>query len=674
MTRIGRILVICVFTCAMSTAVSAATFVVNTTNDTVDAAPGDGNCADAGAMCSLRAAISEANALAGADDITLPAGTYTQSLVAANDDANVGGDWDVTSQITINGAGEATTILQANATIGVATERVINVRAGGNLTLNGMTVRHGRFTGTMTTATRGAGIENLAILTLNNVTVRDNQISSTAGNPIAAGVQNAGTNLTITNSTITANTCTRVSGGSAFGGGIASITASTILITGTSISGNNSTSQAGGFGFGAGLYLENLFNVTINDSSLNNNTGSGSSGTNGVGVRALSNIGAAVFNATNTTFNGNSGGGGPSAQGSGIQFFTTAAAATLNSTLDRVTVNGNSGNFLGVGIAATPSAGTLTVNLRNSTISNNTGGVNGGGLGVSNSTSGNATFNVLNSTVSGNISNGNGGGIALDQPGTGITTINLNFVTVANNRANNDNSGTEAGGGISRTNGVMNIKNSLIADNTLGSTGTAPDISGTVNSQDYNHIEDPTGATIGGTTANNATGDPQLGALGANGGPTNTHLPGSASPVLNTIPNGTNDCGSAVTLDQRGSIRPSGAGCDKGSVERAAVAAGPWDLSGFILTADGRGIRNVIVTLSGGGLPQPIHIQTGHFGSYGFVDIPGGTYTLSVSSKRFTFAAPSRPITLSADVINENFAAQAGPILRQPGLDKVPEP
>src|SRR3954470_13424194 len=66
-----------------STNVNAATFVVNTTADTQDAAPGNGACADSGGACSLRAAITEANALGGADIITLPAGTYTQTLAAA---------------------------------------------------------------------------------------------------------------------------------------------------------------------------------------------------------------------------------------------------------------------------------------------------------------------------------------------------------------------------------------------------------------------------------------------------------------------------------------------------------------------------------------------------------------------------------------------------------------
>src|SRR5262245_32787105 len=48
---------------------AAATFAVDSTVDAVDAAPGDGVCASAGGSCTLRAAIQEANALAGPDEV-----------------------------------------------------------------------------------------------------------------------------------------------------------------------------------------------------------------------------------------------------------------------------------------------------------------------------------------------------------------------------------------------------------------------------------------------------------------------------------------------------------------------------------------------------------------------------------------------------------------------------
>ncbi len=54
----------------------AATLTVNSTGDAADAAPGNGVCATAGGVCTLRAAIQEANAGAGADtiDFNIPGG------------------------------------------------------------------------------------------------------------------------------------------------------------------------------------------------------------------------------------------------------------------------------------------------------------------------------------------------------------------------------------------------------------------------------------------------------------------------------------------------------------------------------------------------------------------------------------------------------------------------
>src|SRR5260221_8739452 len=69
----------------------AATFVVNTTADTADANPGDGICADSSNACSLRAAVQEANALAGADTIQLAAATYVLTGAAGGPPPPFGG-------------------------------------------------------------------------------------------------------------------------------------------------------------------------------------------------------------------------------------------------------------------------------------------------------------------------------------------------------------------------------------------------------------------------------------------------------------------------------------------------------------------------------------------------------------------------------------------------------
>ena len=65
-----------------SNSLKAATFTVDSTTDAVDASPGNGVCATSGAVCTLRAAIQESNALAGADSLA----ELTGADVAASTD------------------------------------------------------------------------------------------------------------------------------------------------------------------------------------------------------------------------------------------------------------------------------------------------------------------------------------------------------------------------------------------------------------------------------------------------------------------------------------------------------------------------------------------------------------------------------------------------------------
>ncbi len=60
--------------------------------------------------------------------------------------------------------------------------------------------------------------------------------------------------------------------------------------------------------------------------------------------------------------------------------------------------------------------------------------------------------------------------------------------------------------------------------------------------------------------------DPILGALADNGGPTSTMLPSTESPLVSAIPK--RACRLAgINVDQRGELRPQGAGCEIGAVE-----------------------------------------------------------------------------------------------------------
>src|SRR5947207_8793383 len=73
----------------------AATFIVKPGNsDQHDRAPGDGDCADFRGVCTLRAAIEESNALAGRDQIEIPAGRYILTLgrLVISDDADLAGN------------------------------------------------------------------------------------------------------------------------------------------------------------------------------------------------------------------------------------------------------------------------------------------------------------------------------------------------------------------------------------------------------------------------------------------------------------------------------------------------------------------------------------------------------------------------------------------------------
>lgn len=74
----------------------AAIFAVNNTSDAVDANPGNGACATSTGVCTLRAAIMEANASLGADTITLQGTTYTLSITGTGENSAAKGDLDVT--------------------------------------------------------------------------------------------------------------------------------------------------------------------------------------------------------------------------------------------------------------------------------------------------------------------------------------------------------------------------------------------------------------------------------------------------------------------------------------------------------------------------------------------------------------------------------------------------
>lgn len=113
--RNGRCLPACMIAMTLSLAspslvgsAHAATFTVNDAGDASDATPGDGTCATAGAVCTLRAAIDEANALAGADDIDLSG--VAGRTIALSDELT-----SVTTAMTIAGVEGDRTIIDGGS-------------------------------------------------------------------------------------------------------------------------------------------------------------------------------------------------------------------------------------------------------------------------------------------------------------------------------------------------------------------------------------------------------------------------------------------------------------------------------------------------------------------------------------------------------------------------------
>lgn len=89
----------------------------------------------------------------------------------------------------------------------------------------------------------------------------------------------------------------------------------------------------------------------------------------------------------------------------------------------------------------------------------------------------------------------------------------------------------------------------------------------------------------------------------------------------------------------------------------APITAANTSIGGRVI-AGKNSLNNVNVTLSGGNLPQSLTVKTNSFGNYKFDNLPtGGTYVLTVSSKRYTFTQSTKTVNLNNEVTDADFAA-----------------
>lgn len=216
-------------------------------------------------------------------------------------------------------------------------------------------------------------------------------------------------------------------------------------------------------------------------------------------------------------------------------------------TISNSNITGNVADTDGGGVAA----GDVTI--INTTISNNTGG-NGGGGGFSV-----GSLTAVNSTITGNSDTVDvGGGASV------FNSITLVYSTVT------DNTGTQGANlQLNSESGVLNSFASIVAS-PHGSTNCHQ--ASTV-SHGYNFSDDATcGFTNTAQGDRQTAGDPLIGALANNGGPTPTRAPNTGSPLIDAIPTAAcqADGATGITTDQRGVTRPQQGGCDIGSVEVVA--------------------------------------------------------------------------------------------------------
>ncbi len=285
-----------------------ATFNVNVFNDELDP------IFDVDDL-SLREAIREANNSPGPDTIQLPDGTYSLTLTGANEDLNATGDLDITEGLTIIGVSGArdNVIVSGNLADRVfdyfpnSPSDVLRIE---NLTVSGGLVDG---LGNINATPLGGGIAAVSgSLTLSNVIVRDNSVTSTSSISNGGGVYATVQTFQMQNSLILSNTA-RDDGGGLY------VQAASVAITGSTIQSNQAGLDGGGaFLLNPSANAVDIFQSTFigNDSGTRSIAGVGTGG--GLSINALKTGGPGTYvpsdlTITQSTFRNNdafdSGGG-----------------------------------------------------------------------------------------------------------------------------------------------------------------------------------------------------------------------------------------------------------------------------------------------------------------------------------------------------------------------------
>ncbi len=410
-----------------------------------------------------------------------------------------------------------------------------------------------------------------------NLTLRDTTISGGKVNSVGAGILNYHGSLTIINCTVSGNFAER-GGGGIYNGAITK--SASLVIIDSIISTNKATLEGGGvrsncYGLVDGVKAE----VTIRNSVISGNRSTGKGG--GISARSYT-VGVSPAKTTFTIIDSTISQNISSSSGGGIAVFGQGVTASVIMTLTDSTISGNKAAAYGGGIENYGKEGIAALSLSGCTISGNIAGASGGGVeNFASRAYGTAAATLINTTISGNsVTAGDGGGLSNGDSNYAAAPLVIRGCTISGNRAKN-------GGGIfnhrTNLNAELTIRGNLISGNQATSKGSEllNNIISNLVLGGYNllgHNGQNSDASFERVIFQNsdfkATSDSGhpfalnsiLGSLGPNGGPTQTHSLPSESPALDLAPKA--ECSAApFNKDQRGLVRPYGAGCDAGSYE-----------------------------------------------------------------------------------------------------------
>jgi hypothetical protein len=489
-------------------------------NSNADVIADDGHCTLREAVIAANtntasgAMPNECRAGAGSDRIELPADHYTRTIGGFAEDAGATGDLDVLEDVTIHGAGAATTIIDA-----AHKDRVLDVAAGAavqieGVTLTGGTGRAGQLGppgGDGGAGGDGGGIRNQGTLTLVGCVVTDNLAGAGGAGGSATGSAGASgpPSIQAGGSGLGGQGGVGGRGGGIFSTGVLTLTSSRIALNGAGQGGTSgdgtggaalsagpsdgagggdgSALPAGDGGGGGGLFSAGSGKVTVTDSAISENAaGRGGNGGSGTGGRGGPNNesssqpggpGGAGFGGdgggageggglsvagplilSNTTINGNSSGrGGDGGAGHGGDGATQSPSASP--------ANGGPGGSGSGGNAGSGGRGGGVLELDSLTAVNVTvtGNRTGGGAAAGSGTGGaggTSSGGQGSSGGAGGAGSGGAGGIGGDGGGIWGETLTLQHGTVTANATGAGSSagiGTGGSGGSGGTAGMPGI-------------------------------------------------------------------------------------------------------------------------------------------------------------------------------------------------------------------------